>query len=452
MLLQNTGGAKQLTTTSFLDEIKSLIDEDQVIDSTKDNQPYGNSGHITIHPQTEQEISDILQYASNHHLLVNIAGAGSKRGFGGEMESANILLSLEQYTGIVEHHAGDMTITVKAGTSFQEIQNYLKPFNQKIALDPFLPQQATIGGLIACNDSGPKRLGYGAARDAVIGLRIVYPDGKVIRSGGKVVKNVAGYDMNKLFIGSMGTIGVLSEVTIKLRPVTKDETTMLITFPNHKIEEIKAFSIQLLDSMIEPICFELLNPELTEIFSGEKSFALLISFEDVEKSVQYQEEYLKKQIPKNAKMKKLKGEDSANFWQAFYQLVPNALENPKNEKVKAAVKIGTVNVNIAPILKESSLIQDTCNVKIFGHGGLGHGIMQLYIDGAEVDVIDALKKLRSLAKMYNGYAVIRHLPFNLRKQIDTWGEKPSSFFLLEGIKEKIDPKRMLNRHRYVGGI
>ncbi|MDA6161842.1 FAD-binding oxidoreductase, partial [Escherichia coli] len=108
-----------------------------------------------------------------------------------------------------------MTVTVRSGTRFKDLQDYLAKHNQKISLDPFWPENATIGGIIAANESGPKRLGYGSARDAVIGLRTVYPDGKVIRSGGRVVKNVAGYDMNKLFIGSMGTLGVISEITLK---------------------------------------------------------------------------------------------------------------------------------------------------------------------------------------------------------------------------------------------
>ena len=193
-------------------------------------------------------------------------------------KEADILLSLTQYSGIVEHIPGDMTLTVKSGTSFKEIQSYLAQYNQKIPLDPFFLENATIGGVIAANDSGPKRLGYGSARDVVIGLRMVYPDGKVIRSGGRVVKNVAGYDMNKLYIGSMGTLGVISEVTFKLRPISKYESITLINFPEGNLEVIRSFAVKVLDSMIEPVSLELLNPTLAEKLTNRKTLYVTVVF------------------------------------------------------------------------------------------------------------------------------------------------------------------------------
>ena len=156
-------------------------------------------------------------------------------------ESADICLSLADYTGIIEHVPGDMTITVKAGTPFKEVQRYLAGFNRMVAMDPYAGDQSTIGGIVAANDSGPKRLGYGSARDSVIGMRLVYPDGKVIRAGGKVVKNVAGYDMNKLFIGSMGTLAVMTEISLKLRPIAKYASTAIIQIPDPAFEAMKQF-------------------------------------------------------------------------------------------------------------------------------------------------------------------------------------------------------------------
>src|SRR5690606_23803693 len=155
---------------------------------------------IVVYPNEEEQIATILKFANDNKLTINIEGMGTKRGFGGTIERADIVMSLKNYTGITEHSVGDMTMTVKAGTPFIEIQQYLSEYNQTVPLDPTDQEEATIGGIIAANDSGPKRLGYGSARDLVIGLRIAYPNGQIIRTGGKVVKNVAGYDMNKLFI------------------------------------------------------------------------------------------------------------------------------------------------------------------------------------------------------------------------------------------------------------
>lgn len=241
-----------MLVAELLTDLKSILPEDQIFEGESQNHPLGNGGKVTVYPKLEEEISNVLQYANDNGKKISVVGGGTKRGFGGMTESADILLSLANYKGIVEHTVGDLTLTVKSGTTFKELQEYLNKHNQKISLDPAWPEYATIGGIIASNESGPKRLGYGSARDVVIGLRTVYPDGRIIRTGGKVVKNVAGYDMNKLFIGSMGTLGVLSEVTVKLRPLPKHESLILLSFPQGNLEEIRSFVISLLDSMMEP--------------------------------------------------------------------------------------------------------------------------------------------------------------------------------------------------------
>lgn len=177
-----------MIVTELVAELKAILPETQVETEKQALHPLGNSGKVAVYPQSEEEVSKILQYANTNGKKITIIGGGTKRGFGGLVECADILLSLANYSGIVEHAAADMVVTVKSGTPFQQLQDYLAEYNQKVALDPAWPQYATVGGVIAANESGPKRLGYGSARDSVIGLRTVYPDGTVIRSGGKVVK------------------------------------------------------------------------------------------------------------------------------------------------------------------------------------------------------------------------------------------------------------------------
>ncbi|BDG47017.1 MULTISPECIES: FAD-binding oxidoreductase [Parageobacillus] len=442
-----------MLSLEWKDELTALLSEKQIQIEEHGSHPLGNSGHVTVYPQSEEEISTILRYANTHGKRVCIVGGGTKRGFGGQLECADILLSLANYSGIVEHAAADMTVTVKSGTVFQQLQDYLAEYRQKVALDPVWPQYATIGGVISANDSGPKRLGYGSARDSVIGLRIVYPDGTVIRSGGKVVKNVAGYDMNKLFIGAMGTLGVISEITLKLRPLPKYESLVLLSFPSGNLEEVRSFAIQFLDSMMEPVCFELLSPSLSERLIGQHAYTLAIGFEDVESAVHYQEEFVKRFQPPNTTIRILSQEEAKSFWQTFYTIGPNgAAPDPLGRSIEAAVKIGVVNFDVLHIIRESDLLQESCHVHIEAHGGLGHGLCQVYIKGESEPVIAAIERLRATAAQLGGYAVVKHLPFSLRKRIDVWGEKPSYFFLLDGIKRKIDPNRILNNQRFIGGI
>ncbi|SDI05619.1 FAD-binding oxidoreductase [Alteribacillus bidgolensis] len=441
-----------MITSDLLSDLKSLLPDSHIEEKLSPNQFFGNDGDIVISPKTENDISTVLHYANENNKKMNIAGNGTKRGFGGTENKADILLSLSDYKGVIEHTVGDMTITVKAGTPFQELQDYLAKYNQKISLDPSHPEESTIGGVIAANDSGPKRLGYGSARDHVIGLRMAYPNGEIIRSGGKVVKNVAGYDMNKLFIGSMGTLGVVTEITLKLRPLPKHESLILLTFEKESREEIRSFAVQFLDSMMEPVSLELLNPELSEKLTGQKVFTLAIAFEDVESSVHYQEEFVKNMKSGASQMTILAQQEAKEFWKRFNNLFPNGQRERKGQAAEAVIKVGVKNLDVIQVLKESDWLEDAHNVSVLAHGGLGHGLCQVHLQGAQDDIIAAINSLRKTVKQLTGYAVIKHLPLALRQVIDVWGEKPSYFFLLEGIKTKIDPKKTLNPKRYVGGL
>ncbi|MEC1520494.1 FAD-binding oxidoreductase [Neobacillus niacini] len=440
---------KRLITNESLTEFKAVFKDSQISDKD-DQHPLGNTGRVMVFPKTEQEISAILEYANTYKNTVFIMGGGTKRGFGGLLEKADILLSLAQYTGIVEHNPGDMTLTVKAGTSFQEIQTYLAPYKQKVPLDPFIPEHATMGGIVSANDSGPKRLGYGSARDNVIGLRMVYPDGTLIRSGGKVVKNVAGYDMNKLFIGAMGTLGVVSQVTVKLRPIAQYESILFVSFSERSVEEIRAFASKVLDSMIEPISLELLNPSLAGKLTNINQYTMLISFEDVKSSVQYQENVIKSIVPEKTTLRSLSQNEATSFWDDFYHHQPNGIANITT--TQAVLKIGVVNLDAIKILQEAELIADACHVSIEAHGGLATGICHLTIRGAAEDIVSVIRHIRKSAKKHGGYAVVKHLPFSLRKEMNVWGEKTAAHFLYEGIKQKIDTNEILNKNRYVGGI
>jgi glycolate oxidase FAD binding subunit len=436
-----------LVTTELLTELKAVLPG--VKAATEGNQ-------LTLFPSTEEQIAEIVKYCQEHKKTILITGGGTKSKLGTSDKLVDIKLSLSEYSGIVEHTVGDMTVTVKAGTRYEELQDYLAGHNQKVALDPSWPKAATIGGVIAANDSGPKRLGYGTARDSVIGLRTVYPDGKVIRSGGRVVKNVAGYDMNKLFIGSMGTLGVISEITLKLRPLQKCESLILLSFPNGNLTEIRKFAVELLDSMMEPVTLELLTPTMAEKLTAINAYTLAISLEDVETSVRYQEEFIKKMQPHHAKLTILDEDKAASFWQKLNSIAPSGvdqdLSNENNTETVATMKIGVINLSVVEVLRECQLLEDRYSVTASAHGGLGTGICQVILRGASKDVSQSILHLREYAVNMGGYGIVKYLPDSLDGKVDVWGEKPSYFQLLEGIKAKMDPSRIMNPKRFIGGI
>jgi glycolate oxidase FAD binding subunit len=433
--------------TELVADLKNTVSEERIKEGKVDR--FGNGGDLIVYPGTEEEIASVLTYANVNGKKVIVEGGGTKKGFGGLVESADLILSMAEYKGVVEHATGDLTVTVRAGTTFTELQTYLAQHGQKIALDPAWPDEATIGGIIAANESGPKRLGYGSARDNVIGLRIVYPDGTIIRSGGKVVKNVAGYDMNKLFIGSMGTLGVLTEVTLKLRPISKCESLVLVSFPVDEPADIRSFIIKILDSTLEPTSLELLTPALSEKLTGVNQYTVAMSFEDVESSVRYQEETVESMKPVRSQLVRYEEDKARQFWADISRL---GSDRHESTEMKAILKIGVVNLDVLHVLQESEPLEDSHRVKVKAHGGLGHGLCSVHIKGSAEDVLSAIHELRAIVEGRGGYVIVKSLPFIERQHIKVWGEAPSYFYLLQGIKAKVDPNSVLNHKRFVGGI
>lgn len=195
------------------------------------------------------------------------------------------MLSSRQLTGIVEHSAGDLTITVRAGTPYSEIQTYLREHSQFIPIQPPAADDSTVGGLVATAASGPERILYGSWRDNVLGLRVVYPNGNVIRTGGKVVKNVAGYDMNKLFVGSYGSLGFISEITLRVRPYPKHKEILIAQ--SDRLKELTELAALVLASECIPSRLELSsNP-------AAGGYELAIGCDEVGSAASYQAERIR---------------------------------------------------------------------------------------------------------------------------------------------------------------
>ncbi len=434
----------------IISDLKKILPSGQIQEEAENS--LNKDAVYTVFPKTEEEIAGILQYANQNMLKVIPISGGTKSELGGLNEKANILLSLSGFKGIVEHSPGDMTVTIRPGTTMKEITEYLAKHQQMFSIDPAHPEFSTIGGVISSNDSGPKRLRYGSARDLVIGLRVVYPDGRIIRTGGKVVKNVAGYDMSKLFIGAMGTLGIISEITIKLRPIPKFESLVLLNFSKRDMEAIKTFIITLLDSIIEPVSLEIVSRSLNKRLTGMDCYSLAIAFEDVESSVRYQEDWVQFHKPKGTETQILHQDKAKNWWSAFYTIAPYSSQAKTMTEMEVALKIGSLNMLVPEIIRISEEIGESENLLVEAHGGAGHGISRVYIKGNEDNILSFIQQIRLLVEKNGGYVIVQHAQLTLRHRLSVWGEKPSYFSLMEDIKRSVDPNRVLNPDRFVGGI
>src|SRR6266702_4369871 len=211
---------------------------------------------VVIPTQVEQ-VAQIVALVNQYGLSLLTRGGGSRISIGGMPEQIDVLLETNRLTQVLEHEVADLTCHVEAGLTLAALQTRLVKQGQRLALDPPDAAQATIGGILASNASGPKRLRYGSARDLVIGLHVVQANGDVSRSGGRVVKNVAGYDLNKLFIGSLGTLGIIVEANFKLHPLPDAEHTLLITYS--RIEDAMQMVMTLMGSLLTPSALELID-------------------------------------------------------------------------------------------------------------------------------------------------------------------------------------------------
>jgi glycolate oxidase FAD binding subunit len=185
----------------------------------------------TITPASEEDLARVLADADGRGLKVAPRGGGTKSDWGHPPQRIDLVLSTLGLDRVLEHAAGDMTVTVEAGCTIAALQQHVALRGQRLALDPLWPDRATVGGVLATNDSGPLRHAFGTARDLLLGVTVALPDGTLARAGGKVVKNVAGFDLPKLMVGAYGTLGVITRATFRLHPLPRATQTFSFNVP-----------------------------------------------------------------------------------------------------------------------------------------------------------------------------------------------------------------------------
>lgn len=412
--------------------------------------------NVTAFPGTETEIAEIMKYAHSAELTVVPQGGGTKDAFGLLNQQPDILLSLRRLTGIVDHPAGDMTVTVLPGTTVSRLQQELAKYQQFLPVDPAWPEDATIGGVISANTTGPKRALYGSPRDLVLGARVVYPDGTIIRTGAKTVKNVAGYDMNKLFIGAMGTLGIITELTFKVRPMAKYTANVIVS--HQRAEDLMKLQLEVLDSYLEPTAMEFVNPTLIHQLGLDvpQSHALIFAFEDVEKSVGFQVDWLTRRAALlGLNVTAVQEQDKAKaFWNKYVNLLPNSL-HADAQKCVVSLKISCLLTQMKGLLDaiESAAIETGISVLAMGGGatGLGRIVTETGHDHQRA-VIQWIERSMEIVSERKGHLIIEFAPQSIRSKLSVWGKERADFTLMRGIKAKIDPLWILNPGRFAGGI
>src|SRR2546429_3694531 len=228
----------------------ALVGNEYVRAATAADAVAGAQPKLVIEPGTASEIAEILRLSNEAGLAVIPRGSGTKLGWGNAPTHADVILSVARLTEIIEHAWADLTVTVEAGCTIQRLQETLAEHGQRLALDALWPEKATVGGVLSTNDSGALRLRFGALRDLIIGATIALPDGTLASSGGKVVKNVAGYDLPKLVTGALGTLGVITRAVFRLHPLPLNSRSFSVSTVN--AEETQKLVLAVQDSKLAP--------------------------------------------------------------------------------------------------------------------------------------------------------------------------------------------------------
>jgi glycolate oxidase FAD binding subunit len=382
-------------------------------------------------PADKQQIAEVLRLAVARNLVVTPVGGGTKQGWGNRVE-ANIHLNLSRLNTIREHAWQDMTCIVEAGTTWADLQAALKTHNQMVALDPLWPDRATVGGITASNDSGAMRLKYGGLRDLIIGMTVVLADGTIAKSGGKVVKNVAGYDLHKLMTGSFGTLAVLTEVNFRLHPVEQHAFTWSIIAPDAQHSGDAAFARELRSILDLPI-----TPTSIQLRCRRNESILDLRIASTPESL---DEYA-------LRLKSLFGEqrvlDSPDtVWQARERLF--------DRKDSVLLKVSAPQSQVCSLSSEMQKASN-CDLEV-SSVAQANGLLTVELNGNMSLAAEMIQLLRQRVLPCGGSVVVQQLPDGLRDRIEIWGPTSNPLPLMKEIKRLFDPGRTLNPGRFVGNI
>jgi glycolate oxidase FAD binding subunit len=420
-------GASQVTYYESLPEpIKGAVAGAIAVDTVPE---------CIAYPQTPEELAEVVACAHQHQWRLLPCGHGSKLDWGRLVSGADLIISTEKLNQLIEHAEGDLTVTLQAGVAFADLQNALLKTRQFLAIDPAYPDQATLGGIVATRDTGALRQRFGGIRDMLIGISFVRHDGQVAKAGGRVVKNVAGYDLMKLMAGSFGTLGIISQLTFRTYPLQEVSQTVVLTGSS---EAIQAIAAEVLLSPLTPVAMDILSPQL--LVHTDDQFGLALQFQSIAAGVAEQVERLKAIAQtQSLDIQVLTDEADTQFWQGINQ----RLFADKTPEV-AIAKLGILPARGVGLLKSLQTLLGPDNWQARIHAGSGIGTLRLNLQNIS---IAQLQEVRSRCQAAGGYLNLLAAPAEWKHQFDPWGIDDSAQLLMQRLRENFDPQQRLNPGR-----
>ena len=383
------------------------------------------SGRRRETPSSREEAAEVLREASARDERVRLRGGGTKLSWGGVGEPAQVELSTEGLDELVEHNEGDLTAVIEAGVPLARAQEAFAEANQQIALDPPIGEggAATVGGVMATGDSGPLRHRYAAPRDLIVGVTVALPDGTIAKAGGKVIKNVAGYDLPKLLTGSFGTLGLLVEVVMRLHPVPP-ETVTAVGAGDHP---------PALGQAASAVSHSPFEAECVDVAWGNGQGQVMARFGGVAPDAGAQQAV---KLMEEAGLEAQLVEDDDEVWERQ--------RGQQRSAEGAVVRVSGLQSELPAVLR---CVEDLGG-SLVGRAGLGLSWVTLR-DGDVTQLVSSIEELRR--RLHPFPCVVLDAPVGVREKVDVWGEA-EAVPLMRRMKARFDPQGICNPGIFVGGI
>jgi glycolate oxidase FAD binding subunit len=380
--------------------------------------------HRVALPDSPEELAHILAEASRDRQFTVLRGGGSKLEWGRVPERVDLVIGTAKLDRLLAHRFGDMTVTVQAGMPLALLNRRLAEHRQYLPVESAF-EHATVGGIVASNDSGPMRHRFGTPRDLLIGVTLAITDGRLVKAGGTVVKNVAGYDLGKLVSGSHGTLAAIVDATFKLLPAPLASTTLVATYADGNILARDVAALHA--SQVELTSFDMCT-------SSDQRWVLLMRMASSPVATEAQMAEARRLL--SSAPAAVSGDEEAALW-------TEQVRAPWAEG-RTVLRFSWLPSNLPAVAASVERLQrHGCRVVAFAGRAAGAGFLQL--EGDDANIVGAIGELRARADI--GHVVVLRASRSVKQQVDVWGPSSGSAEVARMLKRKFDPAGILNAGR-----
>ncbi|UCC69549.1 MAG: FAD-binding oxidoreductase [Armatimonadota bacterium] len=433
--------------SSALRSLEQIVGEEHLVSATEAVSAYGLEGQRPVAvamPESREQVAELLRLASEQRLSVLLRGSGTHLYLGQAPGPIGLVLSLGRLNRIVEYDADDLTVTAEAGVTLGELQRVVGDQGQMLPLDPPGPDSATLGGIAATNLAGPMRMRHGTPRDVVLGLRVALTDGTIVKTGGKTVKNVAGYELNKLFVGSLGTLGAICQLTVRLTPVPEAKAIMVSSLPP---SEAGALAAKLAASQLELATLEVAN----HAACGKMRALLPVTVESgrhvVFAGLMADREAVARQ---EREVRALAGDGCGRVDEEVAGEVWGTLRSAAYTSEPGAV-VARASVPMSGAAAIMEMVSSWEGWSAIARAGSGLIYARLERTDDLPEISQKLVTLRRHSQDMGGFTVLEAGPVGLKRAFPVWGEEMGNLDLMRGLKQSLDPAGILGCGRLLSG-